>query len=177
MSIPYISTDRLILRPFRPADVAPLHQILAQPGILRYFPNPEAPDLQRVERIIAFQSSHWEKYAYGWWAVELPGVEDMIGWCGLQYLPETNETEVAYLLNPEHWGRGLGTEAARFSLRYGFRNLHLNRIVAIVHPDNLVSRRVIKKLGMHFVDRAVYFGMDCFRYELFASLFSKQKEQ
>ncbi len=161
------------MRPFKLADVDPLHQIFAQPSVLRFFPNQNPPDLEQVKRIIAFQLSHWEKHACGWWAVDLPGANTMIGWCGLQYLLETEETEVAYLLEPEYWGRGLGTEAARASLRYGFINLGIKKIVAIVHPDNLASRRVIKKLGMEFVDRASYFGMDCFRYDMDAVSFKE----
>ena len=127
----------------------------------------------QVERIINKQLSHWEKHGFGWWAVELPETKTMIGWCGLQFLPETNETEVAYMLEMEQWGQGFGTEVARYSLRYGFIDLGIEKIVAIVHPNNLASRKVIKKLGMHFVDRASYFGMDCFRFDLDAPSFEE----
>ena len=173
MFIPSCETDRLTLRPFASADVNALHEIFSKPTVLRYFPNQTPPNRAQVERIINFQLSHWEKHGYGWWAVELTELKKMIGWCGLQFLPETGETEVAYLLEPEHWGHGFGTEAARYSLHYGFIDLGIKKIVAIVHPDNLASRRVIEKLGMHFVDRASYFGMDCFRYDLDTSSFKE----
>jgi len=89
---------------------------------------------------------------------------EFIGWCGLQYLPETEEVEVAYLLGKAYWGKGIATEAAQASLRYGFEDLGLESIVGIVHLENKASQRVLEKLGLTFVEQANYFGMECYRY-------------
>ena len=166
MEIPTITTLRLILRPFTSQDAGPLHRILGDRDVLRYFPNPTSPSLDRVEKTIADQLKHWEEYAYGWWAIQLRAAGEFVGWCGLQFLPETEETEVGYLLGKPFWGQGLATEGARASLSFGFDDLGLGTIVAIVHPENLASRRVIEKLGMPFTNEAEYFGMPCRRYEL-----------
>jgi ribosomal-protein-alanine N-acetyltransferase len=119
-----------------------------------------------VERLIANQIEHWNKHGYGWWAVDIGQEKVFIGWAGLQYLPETDETEIAYLLDSSYWGKGLGTEAARAGVQYGFKQLGLDQIVAIVHPENIASQRVAQKAGLVFTNESVYFGMDCFRYEL-----------
>ena len=71
MNIPTLTTPRLTLRPFTEADAEPLHRILNEDGILRYFPRPEPPDLARVQRLVAGQLRHWEEHGLGWWAVEL----------------------------------------------------------------------------------------------------------
>ena len=164
MPIPAIETPRLILRAFTEQDIDPLHRILSEPEALRYFPQTEPPSREQVERLIARQLEHWEKYNYGWWAVTLPTDQELMGWCGLQFLPETDETEVGYLLGKTHWGQGFATEAAKASLQFGFGTLGFQTIVAIVHPENKASIRVIEKLGMSLVDRTVYFGMEVFRY-------------
>ena len=70
MNIPTLTTPRLTLRPFTEADAEPLHRILNEDGILRYFPRPDPPDLARVERLVAGQLRHWEEHGLGWWAVE-----------------------------------------------------------------------------------------------------------
>jgi len=114
--------------------------------------------------MIAGQLAHWEKYGYGWWATLLRSDHTFIGWSGLQFLPETDETEIAYLLDPDFWGQGLATEAAKAGLRYGLDELGMETIVAIVHPENAASRRVIDKLGLSFVAQKPYFGMECCRY-------------
>ena len=141
--------------------------------MLRYFPNTTPPPLDRVQRLVSGQLKHWDEHGYGWWAVSPracgdagPVDEPLIGWAGLTYLPETGETEVAYLLGKPFWGRGLATEAARASLRYGFEDLGIGTIVGIVHPDNLASRRVLEKAGLSYLDRAHYFGMDVLRYAI-----------
>jgi RimJ/RimL family protein N-acetyltransferase len=172
-----LTTARLLLRPFTSADVDPLYRIMEQRDVLRYFPSPIPPPYERVERLVQEQLEHWQEHGYGWWALEerRPGnasrragsvrrAGTFIGWAGLQYLPETDETEVGYLLGTAYWGRGLATEAARESVRFGFEDLDLPEIVGIVHPDHVASQRVLEKAGLSRVERAVYFNMDCYRY-------------
>jgi ribosomal-protein-alanine N-acetyltransferase len=164
MTVPTLITSRLTLRPFTEADAEPLRRILNEDQVLRYFPRPDPPDLARVQRLIAGQLEHWDEHGLGWWAVDCRTTGELIGWNGLQYLPETDEVEVAYLLGKAHWGQGLATEGALSSLRYGFGSLGLGSIVGIVHPGNIASRRVLEKIGMTLVDEAEYFGMHMCRY-------------
>jgi len=175
LRIPTIATSRLILRPFTEEDVDPLHRILSARDILRYFPNPNPPTRDKVEKLISAQLKHWEEHGYGWWAVEPRWKKQLIGWSGLQFLPETEEVEVGYLLDQAFWGKGLATEAAQACLQYGFENFDVESIVAIVHPDNTASQRVIEKLGMSFVDQAHYFGMDCYHYSIECSSFDQDR--
>ncbi len=126
MVIPTLTTSRLILRPFIEADAEPLHRILNEDGILRYFPRPDPPDMARVQRIIAGQLRHWEEHGLGWWAVELHSTSELrstgelratgelLGWSGLQYLPETKEVEVGYLLSRTTLGPRVSRRRARW---------------------------------------------------------------
>jgi ribosomal-protein-alanine N-acetyltransferase len=178
MVIPIQNSERLTLRSFTGSDAIPLHRIMGQSQILRYFPNSTPPELDRVERLVNFQLEHWEQYGYGWWAIDVIEEKEIgrfIGWAGLQFLPDTDEVEVAYMLERDYWGRGLATEAANEALRYGFDQLKVDEIVGIVHPENAASIRVIEKLGMVFDTRKPYFGMDCFRYVLTVDKFETWK--
>ena len=164
MNIATVTTQRLSLRAFTLDDAGPLHAIMGEEGILDYFPNQDPPSLQRVQKLISGQLAHWEKHGNGWWAVELTTAPGLIGWAGLQYLPDTDETEIAYLLAKRYWGQGLATEAAQAGVAFGLEDLNLPRIVGIAHPDNIASQRVLEKAGLQFIERTHYFGMDCFRY-------------
>ncbi len=177
MNIPTRITPRLYLRPFELSDSEALHRIMGQPGVLQYFPNPSLPDLGRVQRLINFQLDHWQKHGYGWWAIQDKGTSGFIGWSGLQYLPDTDEVEIAYLLDRDYWGCGLATEAARSGIMFGFEKTGQEEIVGIVHPENGASIRVLEKLGMLFSARKVYFGMDCLRYSLWVADFLKHGQQ
>jgi len=167
MTIPTITTPRLTLRPFTKDDLNPLFEILQQPDIFQYFPRPGKPPLERVERMIAFYIKQAEDYGFSCWAVDLNETGELIGWCGLNHLPETDEDEVAYLLSQVHHGRGYATEAARASLDFGFDTIGLERIIGLVHPDNIASQRVIEKSGLTFLDRVVYWDLELLRYEKF----------
>lgn len=165
-SIPIRKTAHLVLRPFTEVDLDPLYQVMNDREVLRYFPSSDPPSRAQIERLIQFQLKHWEKHGYGWWAVAVADSPNppLIGWAGLQYLPETDEIEVGYLLDKAHWGRGLATEAARESVRFGFDDLGIETIVGVVHPENIASQRVLEKTGLTFVEETNYFGMDVRRY-------------
>jgi RimJ/RimL family protein N-acetyltransferase len=57
---------------------------------------------------------------------------------------------VLYALAKRYWGKGLATEGARASLRYGFEHLKLKRIMAAALVDNNASRRVLEKIGLRY---------------------------
>ncbi len=113
---------------------------------------------------MASQQVHWETYGYGNWGVVPAGERVIAGWAGLQFLPELNETEVGFLLDRRCWGKGYATEAARASLQFGFERFHLDHIIALVHPENAASLRVIEKCGMRYVDTVFLWGVHLTRH-------------
>ena len=161
---PSIQTPHLVLRPLESTDAEVLHRIYQSEGVLRYFPNPTPPPLEKIQRFITGQQAHWEKYRYGNWGVLPEGEKEIVGWAGLQFLPELNETEVGYLLDRPFWGKGYATEAALASLDFGFERFDLDHIIALVHPDNLASRRVIEKCGLAYVETLSLWGMELMRH-------------
>jgi ribosomal-protein-alanine N-acetyltransferase len=112
---PTLITERLKLRPLQLKDAATMQQTLKDRDVWRYFPLSEIPSLKKTQTYIEGQLEHWAAHGFGHWALE-NGSHDLLGWCGLQFLPETNETEVAYCLGKPFWGKGYATEAARASL-------------------------------------------------------------
>ena len=163
---PTIRTERLVLQPLEESDAGALFNIYQTEGVLRYFPNPNPPRMETVERFICGQLAHWEEHGYGDWGILLPGEDSLIGWAGLQYLHELDETEVGFLLDRPYWGRGLATEAALASLRFGFEHFSLDHMIALVHPENHASIRVIEKCGMRRVDCRSLWGIELWRYQI-----------
>lgn len=159
-------TQRLTLRPFTEQDLLPFHTILNEPGLLQYFPTPDPPSLERVEKMLARLMAHWEEHGYGVWAVEASATGQLLGRCGLFYIAETAEVEVDFILGRAFWGQGFATEAGQASLHYGFDQHNLAAIVGIVHPENRASQRVLTKIGMTLTRADNYFGMACLRYEI-----------
>lgn len=164
--IPTIYAPRLRLRPLEFEDATVLYRIYQNEGVLQYFPTTTPPPLEKVERFIAGQLEHWETHAYGNWGI-VPHEEDqIIGWVGLQFLPELNETEIGHLLDKPYWGKGLATEAASKSVRYGLDELKLDHMIALVHRENIASQRVIQKCGTTYVETIPIWGIDLMRYRV-----------
>ncbi|HEY9151969.1 MAG TPA: GNAT family N-acetyltransferase [Anaerolineales bacterium] len=173
MKIPTLETAHTKLRPFRLDDVDALFQVANQKEIFKYFPNPAPWTREKAEKFVQSQLAHWEKHGFGWWGVEPLESPELIGWNGLQYLPDTDEVEVGYLISASFRGRGWTTEGTIASLKFGLETIGVESVIAIVHPDNIPSQHVALKCGLSFVDRNNYFGMDCFRYRIDAKMFMK----
>jgi ribosomal-protein-alanine N-acetyltransferase len=83
---------------------------------------------------------------------------------GLQHLPELIETEVGFLLDRPYWGRGYATEATMSCLQFGFEHINLGHIIALVHPENQASRRVLEKCGMVYQETVSLWGIELMRF-------------
>jgi RimJ/RimL family protein N-acetyltransferase len=102
--------------------------------------------------------SSWEEHGLGLWAAEEKATGSFAGFVGLAFQgdwPEgEHKTEVGWRLDRRFWGRGLATEGALASLRYGFEERGLERIICIIQPANAASRRVAEKAGLNLQGEA-----------------------
>jgi RimJ/RimL family protein N-acetyltransferase len=93
----------------------------------------------------------------GYWTIRLRAAEPaFLGWVLL--IPEDAngpEVEIGWRLQPDVWGRGFATEAARPILAHAFATLACPRIVADIKQENAASARVAAKLGFRPVDERV----------------------
>jgi RimJ/RimL family protein N-acetyltransferase len=120
-----ISTPRLLLRPWRDADLAPFAALNADARVMEHFPAP----LGRAESDAAAARirSHLDAHGFGLWAVEVIGQTPFVGYTGLSR-PRfdahfTPCVEIGRRLAATHWGHGYATEAARAVLRVAFEQL------------------------------------------------------
>ena len=82
----------------------------------------------------------------------------------MKYLEEFGEVDVAFRLRRTHWGLGLATEAALASVRFGFADLGLKRIIGLVMPENVASVRVLEKTGLRYVETVMFWGSQFSKY-------------
>jgi RimJ/RimL family protein N-acetyltransferase len=150
MSVPTLTTDRLLLRPWRDADRAPFAALNADTEVMRYFPLP----LTREESDTFADSIEASLEARGWglWAVEVVDVAPFIGFVGLN-VPGfdavfTPCVEVGWRLAKEHWGKGYASEAARAALAFGFDRAGFDEIVSFTSVENRPSQAVMVRIGM-----------------------------
>lgn len=164
MLIPKFETERLILREYQSHDLTYFLSMLADREVIRYLLLTEPWPRDKVEKWLNICQKGWDEQGYGFWILVHKVDARPIGWGGLNWLSDKEETEVLYALDKPYWGQGLATEVARFSVNYGFEIVGLKEIIGLVVPENTASARVLEKAGLHPTGRAQYFGTELMRY-------------
>ncbi|WKE66693.1 GNAT family N-acetyltransferase [Gallaecimonas kandeliae] len=160
-----LETPRLLLRHFTLEDVPAFLAMNADPEIVRYTGQQPLVSLEEAEAWLkAAPLADYARYGYGRLAVVDKASGQVIGFCGIKFLPEFGLPELGYRLLPAFWGQGLITEAAKVVLEHGHAELGLPHILALIHPDNNGSIRVAEKLGMVRGELAQYGGMPVWLY-------------
>ena len=143
-------TSRLQLRHFEPEDVLPLSQILADPEVMRFsVAGPKTAE--QTQALMDSCRAEYKTNGYALYAVVHKEDQRLIGYCGFmpQMVNDTPEIELGYRLHPAYWGRGLGTEAARATVKYAADTLKLTRLIAVIEADNVGSVQVALRAGFH----------------------------
>jgi RimJ/RimL family protein N-acetyltransferase len=164
VTMPEIETSRLYLRQFSMADINDLSVIRSDPEVMRFIGAGQPHSVDQVRESLEHILSGWKQDGFGRWAVVHKPDKKLMGWCGLALLDKTEEIEIGYGIAKEYWGRGFTTEAAAASIRYGFEELKLNRIVAVAMPENIASRRVMEKIGMRFEKTGYWYEAELVYY-------------
>jgi RimJ/RimL family protein N-acetyltransferase len=111
-------------------DLEPYARICGDPEGMRYIGGGALLTREESEAQISRFVRHWDERGFGLWS------------------EGEHRTEVGWRLDRAYWGRGLATEGAVASVRYGLEDLGLERIISIIQPENLASRRVAEKAGL-----------------------------
>jgi ribosomal-protein-alanine N-acetyltransferase len=166
MVMAIIETARLTLRPFQEGDVNRMAELFANPDFMRFSLGVFTKREQTaafIEKVIG-----WDRGGIpSQFAVVPHGEQELVGYCGFFHHPEhgIEDIEIGYRLHPGFWNRGLITEGARAVRDYGFRDLNLSRVISLIHPENVPSRRVAEKNGMTVEKEIIFRG---FRTLVFA---------
>ena len=146
--MPVLQTQRLSLREFESGDVDALATILSDPETMRYYPAPF--ERAAVADWIQRNRTRYASDGFGLWAMILNSTGELIGDCGLirQSVDGVDEIEIGYHARRDLWGQGYASEAAQACRDHGFANLAVGRLISLIRPENLASRRVAEKNGM-----------------------------
>ncbi len=152
-----IETQRLILRNTQPSDIPALVSMWSDPEVTRFMGGPR--DALWLERTFAEDADNQNPLVYDQWPVIEKSSGKLIGYCGLldKEVEGRPEVELVYVFVPAVWGRGYATEMALALREHAVQAMGLNRLVALVEPENAASIRVAERAGFH-ADRKVMRG-------------------
>jgi RimJ/RimL family protein N-acetyltransferase len=164
-----VETDRLVLRPWQPDDLAEFTRLLTDPVVTRYIVvhTPFSP--QDVAELSARTLKQWDCNGFGPWAAIEKATGRWVGRIGLDELadwPGPHKVEVGWELHRAFWGRGLATEGGQAGVRYGFETVGLGRIISATMTTNSASRRVMEKCGLRFQGELAMAGTEVAWYAI-----------
>ncbi len=162
-----LTTKRLNLRPLTPGDAPFLHNFWTQPDVRRYLWDNEILSVERVAEIVTANTAFFKASNSGFFAIELKEQpSELVGFCGHRRFEGGEGIELLYGILPKHSGVGLVTEAATEVLRHGFQSCDFERVIAVTDTPNQKSVNVMQRLGMVFLRRRRWRGLDRVFYEM-----------
>ncbi len=143
-----LETKRLLLRKLSNSDVKEVFAIRSNANVMQYIPRPPLQNEAEALEHITMINDKIEKNEGINWAITLKGNPKLIGIIGhFRIQPQNYRSEIGYIISPEYHGQGIVTEAIEEIVRYGFEELKLHSIEAIIDPRNLASERALQKNG------------------------------
>jgi len=140
-----LRTERLVMRPPGEGDLDDLVAFHDDPLVRKVF---GAAARDEVAEWIAIARRDWDERGHGRVVLRDREGAALLGRSGLRHWPELGEVEVGWSLTAAARGRGLATEAGRFWLDWGFRELDDPYFTANIDPDSTASIAVARRLGM-----------------------------
>ena len=150
-SFPKLITPRLVLRGPMEKDMQPMFDIHTDPDVMRYYGVKPYDSLDKSKKHLDWLTKlHREEIGLRW-IITLKDEDTCIGDVGFyDWEKKHSRAEIGYILGKQYWGKGIMTEAIKAALDYGFNEMNLNRIQALIDPRNNASKRVAEKHGFHY---------------------------
>lgn len=167
---PYLETERLVLRKIdKEKDLADFFVLRSDAKVMKYIPRPVATDPQEVVDLINAGNEGYERGEMLSLAISLKETDTFIGVVGFYRINwENHRTEIGYILNPLHSGKGYVHEACSALINFAFEEIGFHSLEAVIHPDNIKSIHVVEKLG--FVKEAHFKENELFNNEFIDTL-------
>ncbi|MCT4619858.1 MAG: GNAT family N-acetyltransferase [Marinisporobacter sp.] len=149
MTLVVFETDRLLLRTLKHEDLDFVMNFWGNEEVMKYCGNNGSRE--REQKAIEFYIKLQKEKGFSTYAVILKENSEVIGACGFNPTKDDHKIELIYHFAIKYWGKGFATEAANACINYARENLKINKIIASIHPRNLVSKKVLEKLGFKFI--------------------------
>jgi RimJ/RimL family protein N-acetyltransferase len=145
-----VQAQRLKLREFSHSDLDELAAMVADEEQMRFYPRPKSRD--EASAWISRNLLLYTELGFGFWLIEPLRSSGFLGYCGIRPLVLDDgaaETEIGWHIRKTAWNQGIATEAATAVRDVAFARFAVSRIVAVIHPQHIASRRVAENIGMH----------------------------
>ena len=163
---PIIETGRLILREVTSTDSTNMLTYLSDEMVMKHMGLVPFQTEEDVLDEISWYQSIFEEGTGIRWGITLKDSGEVIGSCGfLNRLSKHHRADVGYELSKDFWGKGIASEALEAVVRYGFQHFQLERIQALIEPNNLPSQKLVEKIGFKREGLLRHYEFTCGKFD------------
>ena len=164
-----IETERLLLRQLAIEDAGFILELLNEPSFIRNIGDRGVRTIEGANSyILNGPVASYAKNGFGLYLVKLKETDESIGMCGLIKRDTLDDVDIGYAFLPKFWSKGYAVESAQAVKEYAKNTIGLDRLVAIVDPENEGSIRVLEKIGLQF-EKMVRLSEDDIDLKLFGA--------
>jgi ribosomal-protein-alanine N-acetyltransferase len=166
-----LTTSRLIIKEPSLNDFDNLYHLQSNPKVMKFIGKGIRDKIEVMEGLKK-AIDHYNKHNFSLGSVYLKDSHEFIGRAGLIYFNYNDkqpDLEVAYALLPEYWGKGYATELTKALIIWAFQNFSINKLIAVVDPENIASQKVLIKSGMSSKGTIKYWNKEVMNFEIMKS--------
>ena len=147
-----METERLTLREIELEDAPFIFELMNEPPWIEFIGDRGIRTLADARGFIADRlRPSYKRDGFGFWLIEVPDPDPQpLGICGLIKRPGLEYVDIGFALCERHWGNGYAREASEAVIDFAREQAGLDKLAAIVNPDNDRSARLLESLGMQF---------------------------
>src|SRR5215469_4223437 len=147
---PSLTTRRLQLRHIQPSDAEAFFALYSDEETMQFYGEPHR-SLDDTRQAIEHTQARFVQHEEIRWGITLTDEDQVIGSCGFHHFDtDFHRAETGYILNRAFWVQGIMVEAMSSILTYGFAELGLHRVEAIIDIANERSKSLLLKLGFTY---------------------------
>lgn len=163
-----LSTNYFIIKEIPIEDIEKLYHICLTPDIRKFLDGFDDNLLNEKEKHQAYIENVYHFYGYGLWGVYEKESQKLVGRCGIEFKTVDGEEiyELGYLLDKAYQGRGYAKEIVMEILQYCFKELNMQRIIAMIDKTNARSIHLAERVGMKLIGECNRNNRDCYKYEI-----------
>lgn len=151
----FLKSKRLGFRTWTLDDIEDALSLWGDPKVSELIGGPFT--VAQIHNRLLTERSMLRQYNVQYWPIFLLETDEFIGCCGLRpYEQRHGIFELGFDILPAHWGHGYAFEGATAVIEYTFNTMNANGIFAAHHPDNLIAKALVDKLGFQYTHNEEY---------------------
>lgn len=143
---PAFETERLRFHSLSAEHAEKLYHLRGNALAMKYIGKPVLrSEAEAIELIDAYNRNLRERIGITW-GISFKDVPGLIGTIGYHKTDPLNyRAEIGYMIHPDHWFKGIMSEALKKVLDHGFNEIGFHSIEAKINPENDQSRNILLK--------------------------------